>query len=95
MAYIEWVDAAGAVDDLAPKKVEAPVEKKEKPARKEKPDAKATGAPEKKKRNTLGSRKVHDKARRAEEKARKIKAAATLKAKPKPATARVKTRKMG
>jgi large subunit ribosomal protein L17 len=95
MAYLEWVDAAGAVDDLAPKKVDAPVEKKAKPAKKEKPAAQAGDAPEKPKRNTLGKRKVHDKAKRAEKKARKQKAVAILKAKPKPAAARVKTRKMG
>ena len=93
MAYIEWVDAAPTTDDLAPKEVKAPVEKKEKPAAdKEASTAKAPGSPAPKKRGSVGSRKVADKAKRALAKTRKQTAAAALKAKPK-ASARVKGRK--
>lgn len=79
MAFIEWVDAAPATDDLAPKKVEAPVEKKEKPAAEPKGEAATT-----KKRGSVGSRTVAAKAKRAETKTRKIAGQAIQDAKPKP-----------
>ncbi len=93
MAFIEWVDAAPAADELAPKTVAAPVEKKEKPAKPAVPAADQTpGSPATKKKRTLGSRKVADKAKRATEKTRK-QTAASLKSKTKVGGARLKNRK--
>ncbi len=91
MAFIEWVDLAPVADDLAPKTVEA-TEKKAKPAKAAKgattaetsaeaSEAKAGDAA--KKRGHTGSRRVADKAKRAEMKVRKAKASPTPQAKAK------------
>ena len=79
MAFIEWVDAAPATDNLAPKKVEALVEQKEKPAAEPEGDATKT-----KKRGSVGSKTAAAKAKRAETKTRKIAGRAIQEAKPKP-----------
>ena len=93
MALIEWVDVAPATDDLAPKTVAAPVEKKEKPVRPAVPAADQTpGSPATKKKRNLGSRKVADKARRALDKSRKL-AGAAMQSKAKVGGARLKNRK--
>ena len=80
MAFIEWVDAAPATDDLAPKKVEAPIEKKEKPVA----EPKSEGATTTKKRGSVPSKTTAAKAKRAETKSRKIAGRAIQDAKPKP-----------
>lgn len=76
MAYIEWVDNAPVVDDLAPKQVGAPAAKKEaqasaeaKPAKAKKSDAQADAGDAKKR--ITGSRRTADKAKRALTKSRK------------------------
>ena len=99
MAYIEWVDSAPAVDELAPKEVGAPAAKQEakapgeaKPAKAKKDNADADG--EKtgtaKKRST-GARKTTAKAKRAETKSRK-QTAASQQSKPKVGGARVRNK---
>ncbi len=91
MAYIEWVDAAPAVDDLAPKQVGAPADKKAaKTAKEEKSEATTTAkAPAKeksddaKKRGRTGSKRSEGIAKRAEAKTRKANASPTPMAKSK------------
>ncbi len=93
MAYIEWVDAAPAADELAPKQVSAPADKKTaKPAKAEKSEAatpaaapankKAEGETPAKKRTT-GSQRAAAIAKRAETKTRKANASPTPQAKAK------------
>ncbi len=92
MAYIEWVDLAPAADDLAPKQVGAPAAAQEEPkaaAPKAKKPAATTETTDAPKKRATGSQKVADKAKRAEEKTRKVAAAAQPKAKAK-ATGRAK-----
>ena len=88
MAYIEWVDNAPVADELAPKQVGAPADKKS--AKDEKSDAATTAkAPAKeksgeaKKRGSIGSKRSAGIARRAETKMRKAKASPTPQAKAK------------
>ena len=93
MAFIEWVDAAPSADELAPKTVAAPVEKKEKPAKPAVPAADQTpGSPATKKKRNLGSRTVADKAKRALAKSRK-QTAASSQSKAKVGGARLKNRR--
>ena len=87
MAYIEWVDSAPAVDELAPKQVGAPADKKAaKPAKEEKSEA-ATTDKEKsgatKKRTSVGSKRTAGIAKRAESKTRKANASPRPQAKAK------------
>ncbi len=87
MAYIEWVDFAPSVDELAPKQVGAPADKKAaKPAKEEKSDASAqapaTGkSGETKKRAGTGSKRTASIAKRAEFRMRKANASPTPQAK--------------
>ncbi len=91
MAYIEWVDSAPVVDDLAPKQVGAPADKKAaKPATEEKSDAtpakakapaKEKSGDAKKKSGTTGSKRAASIAKRAETKTRKANASPTPQAK--------------
>ena len=90
MAYIEWVDAAApSADELAPKQVGAPADKKkaDKPAETAATTAKTP--PEKKtgdgtvKKRTTGSQRAAAIAKRAETKTRKANAATTPQAKAK------------
>ncbi len=85
MAYIEWVDNAPVVDDLAPKQVTAPTDKKvAKPAKEEKSETakeKSDGAA--KKRAGIGSKRAMSIAKRAESKKRKENASPTPQAKAK------------
>ena len=86
MAYIEWVDAAPSADELAPKQVGAPADKKkaDKPATGE---VVAKAPPEKKtgdgtvKKRTTGSQRAAAIAKRAETKTRKANASPTPQAK--------------
>ena len=91
MAYIEWVDNAPATDELAPKQVGAPAEKKTaKVTKEEKSEATTTAkAPVKKKaegetaakKRTTGSQRAAAIAKRAETKTRKANASPTPQAK--------------
>ena len=85
MAYIEWVDAAPSADELAPKQVGAPADKKaDKPAAGEAvaktPPEKKTGDGTVKKRAT-GSQRTAAIAKRAATKTRKVNASPTPQAK--------------
>ncbi len=87
MAYIEWVDAAPSADELAPKQVGAPADKK-KADQPTAGEAVAKTAPEKKtgdgtikKRMNTGSQRAAAIARRAETKTRKANASPTPQAK--------------
>ena len=86
MAYIEWVDNAPAADELAPKQVSAPADKKkaDQPATGEAvaktPPEKKTGDGAVKKRST-GSQRAAAIAKRAESKTRKANASPTPQAK--------------
>jgi large subunit ribosomal protein L17 len=99
MAYIEWVDAAPATDELAPKEVK-PAGKREAKAAPEpetqaaptEQSAPAPGTPGAKKRGAAGSRKVADKAKRALSKTRK-QTAASQQTKPKLGGARLKNKR--
>ena len=89
MAYIEWVDHAPAADELAPKQVGAPADKKA--AKETKSDAAAptAQAPAEKKsgdakrRGGIGSKRTAGIAKRAETKVRKANASPTPQAKAK------------
>ena len=76
MAYIEWVDNAPSVDELAPKQVGAPADKKAaKPAKEGKADAPSEEkSGETKKRTNTGSRRAAGIAKRASAKTRKVNA---------------------
>ena len=86
MAYIEWVDNAPAADELAPKQVSAPADKK-KADKPEAGEAVATTSPEKKtgdgtvKKRATGSQRAASIAKRAESKTRKANASPTPQAK--------------
>lgn len=89
MAYIEWVDSAPAADELAPKQVGAPADKKSaRPAKEEKFDATATTTSKEKsgvtkKRASVGSKRSAGIAKRAESKTRKANASPRPQAKAK------------
>ena len=99
MAYIEWVDTAPVADDLAPREVK-PAAKREAPAA---PEAQTEAAPAEKtgeapetagakKKRVAGSRRVAEKARRAQSKIRK-QTAATQQTKARVGGARLKNKR--
>ncbi len=82
MAYIEWVDSAPVVDDLAPKQVDAPADKKAaKPEKSETTTAKEKSGDETKKRVGTGSKRAAGIAKRTATKTRKANASPTPQAK--------------
>ena len=103
MAYIEWVDIAPVVDDLAPKEGKPAAKRAAKPApeaaaqpdaelQEEKKSAPAPGTPAAKKKRPTGSRTVAEKAKRALSKTRKL-TAASQQTKPKVGGARMKNKR--
>jgi large subunit ribosomal protein L17 len=98
MAYIEWVDSAPVADELAPKEAKPAAKREAKAAAQSElalteavPAEQSAAAPSKpgaKKKRVVGSRRVADKARRAESKTRKQKAASQIR--PKVSSARLK-----
>ncbi len=82
MAYIEWVDAAPVVDDLAPKTVTAPAAKEDKPTKAKKSDAaNVDETTDKPKKRTTGSRRNAAIAKRAQDKSNKANASTHVKPK--------------
>jgi large subunit ribosomal protein L17 len=99
MAYIEWVDSAPAADELAPKEAKPKAKRGAKAAGPVQLElavgteaaAPAPGKPGAKKKRVVGSRRVADKARRAESKTRKQTAKSQIK--PKVGGARLKNKR--
>ncbi len=82
MAYIEWVDSAPAVDELAPKQVGAPAEKKAaKTEKSETTTAKEKSGDETRKRVGTGSKRAAGIAKRTATRTRKANASPTPQAK--------------